>query len=164
MIKAVQRKAFRKPSNLRGYTLIELLAVLAVLSILLLAIWPLLDLNAEREREHELKRSLWETRDAIDAYKKMSDLGALQGTASGYPPNLQILVTGAIDQRTGAVIYFLRRMPRDPFSDSSISAEQSWGVRSYQSAALQPEAGVDVYDVFSKSTVIALDGTPVSQW
>jgi general secretion pathway protein G len=147
-----------------GYSLIELVAVLAILSVLLMAVWPVAEMTAERERERDLKRALWEIRDAIDAYKKLADLGAVQGAASGFPPNLHVLVDGAVDHRSGSMIYFLRHVPRDPFADAKIPEEESWGLRSYASSALQPEAGKDVYDIFSKSAVIGLDGTPVSQW
>ena len=157
-------RGFNKPALTKGFTLIEMMAVMAVLSVLLLAVWPLADLNAERERERELKRALWEIRDAIDAYKRMADLGAIQGSASGFPASLPTLVTGVVDHRTGATIYFLRRLPRDPFADITLPAAQTWGLRSYQSSAHNPQPGIDVYDVFSKSDLTALDDTPVGQW
>jgi general secretion pathway protein G len=121
-------------------------------------------MSVQRERERELKRALWEIRDAIDAYKRMNDAGALAGAGSGYPPTLQALVSGVPDRRSGQIVYFLRRVPRDPFADAALRDEQTWSLRSYQSPADNPQPGSDVYDVHSRSDAIALDGTRVRLW
>jgi general secretion pathway protein G len=148
-----------------GFTMIEMLAVLAILSVLAMAVWPLAQMNLQRDRERELKRALWEIRDAIDAYKRMADAGALAVSGgSGYPPDLPSLAAGVVDRRSGQLVYFLRRVPRDPFADPALADEQTWGVRSYQSSAQNPQPGSDVFDVYSRSDTVALDGTPVRRW
>lgn len=144
--------------------MIEMLVVMAILSILAMAVWPLAQMSVQRERERELKRALWEIRDAIDAYKRMADAGALATPGNGYPPDLKTLATGVTDRRSGQTVYFLRRVPRDPFADPALSDEESWGLRSYQSPPNRPQPGSDVFDVYSRADVPALDGTPVRRW
>lgn len=155
------------PVLARGYTLIELLVVMAVLGILATAAMPLVELTAQRNKERELKQSVWEIRRAIDAYKLAYDEGRIAKAtgASGYPPSLQVLAAGLPDQSAnGAPMYFLRRIPRDPFAKKEVSAEQSWGVRSYQSPAEQPRPGVDVFDVYSHSEERGFNGVPYRLW
>lgn len=151
----------------RGYTLIELLVVLAVMGVLTGMMLPLAELTLQRDREHELRRALWEIRDAIDAYKRASDAGGL-GTMSGrsgYPPTLLALTQGTPDARAGGrVVYFLRRVPRDPFADPAIAAEATWGLRSHDSPPEAPQPGNDVFDVFSQSTRTGLNGVPLKAW
>ena len=149
----------------RGFTIIEMLAVMAMLGVLATAVWPLAQMSVQRERERELRRGLWEIRDAIDAYKRLADAGAIVApSASGYPPDLRTLVAGVRDRRSGQTVYLLRRLPRDPFADPTLGDEQTWGLRSYQSPADSPQPGADVFDVYSRSDVTALDGTPVRRW
>jgi len=145
----------------RGFTLVELLAVLGILALLVAMAMPLAELTARREQESELKHALWEIRDAIDAYKRMSDAGLIAPTPTGYPPNLQVLVDG-VTTSSSMHVYFLRRLPVDPFADPKAAA--GWGLRSYASSAEHPETGSDVYDVYSTSPLTGLNGLPLRQW
>lgn len=159
----------------RGFTLVELLVVLAILGVLAGLVMPLGHTLLIAQKERELRMALQEIRGAIDAYKKFSDRslgltsqGAVSlSTASGYPPTLQALADGVNDTSAatrGRMVYFLRRVPRDPFADASVPAELTWKLRSYASSASHPEPGADVYDVHSSSTVQALDGSWYAQW
>jgi general secretion pathway protein G len=150
-----------------GYTLIELLVVLAVLGLLAAMAMPLAEVTAQREKERELKRALWEIRDAIDAYKRATDEGriAKSPSESGYPASLQVMTAGIPDAKAqGRSLFFLRRIPRDPFADPSLPAEKTWRLRSYGSEAERPMPGTDVYDVLSSSDGKGLNGVPLRQW
>lgn len=152
----------------RGFSLIELLAVIAIMSILASIGLPLAELSHRRAKEEELRRALREIRSALDAYKRMVDAGLIARPAggSGYPPSLQVLVDGAVNAQTpqGSRLYFLRRLPRDPFSDEATDAVQTWGLRSYESPPDDPRPGRDVYDVYSQAPGKGLDGRPYRQW
>ncbi len=155
--------------NSRGFTLIELVVAVAILGILATGLLPLAQLAAQRGKEQELRAALRELRTAIDAYKKAADEGRIEkkADASGYPPELEILVQGVKDAKSteGKLIYFLRRVPRDPFFDEpSIPAEKTWGLRSYESPPDDPREGDDVFDVFSRSQKVGLNGVPYRQW
>ena len=106
--------------TVRGFTLIELLVTLAILALLGTVVAPAAQVTVQRRHEQELRRSLREIRAAIDAYKKASDEGRIAKTAgaTGYPPKLEVLVDGVPDLRSPkhAKIFFLRRLPRDPFN------------------------------------------------
>ncbi len=151
----------------RGFSIIELMAVLAVLAVLVWVSLPLAEATRERERERDLKRALWEIRDAIDAYKHQSDNSgvARDPNLSGYPPTLSALVQGVPDPKSGGrLVYFLRRIPRDPFAPPELAPEQTWGLRSFQSSAAAPAAGADVYDVYSRAPGVGLNGVPFKAW
>lgn len=155
--------------TLRGFTLIELVVAVAILGILATGLLPLAQLAAQRGREQELRTALRTLRTGIDAYKKAADEGRIEkkADASGYPPELRVLVEGVKDARStdGKVIYFLRRVPRDPFfDDASVPAEKTWGLRSYESPPDDPREGDDVFDVYSQSQKIGLNGVPYRQW
>jgi len=144
----------------RGLTLVELIVAVTILAILAGAAVPLARTTVRREKERELRRDLWEMRDAIDRYKDAADRGAFQikvGT-EGYPPDLETLVKG-IDSN-GKKLRFLRRIPVDPMTGNT-----DWGVRSMQD---EPDSeswgGQNVFDVYSKAQGTALDGTKYSQW
>jgi general secretion pathway protein G len=147
---------------MRGFTLIELLAVLAILAALVAMSVPMAELGVRREHEAELKHDLWAIRDAIDQYKHMADAGLIQQSPpSGYPPDLQTLVTG-VKTNTATTAYFLRAIPQDPFAPPA--ADGGWALRSYQSPPDHPAPGDDVFDVHSRSTETGLDGVPLAQW
>ncbi|PXV57050.1 general secretion pathway protein G [Dyella jiangningensis] len=153
----------------RGFTLIEMLVTLAILAALASVALPLAQMAAERQREQELKRDLWQIRDAIDDYKKASDEGKIEKSASdsGYPPTLDVLVNGVTDKSSpqGQKLYFLRRIPRDPLCDCpSKSDAQTWGKRSYASPPEAPAEGDDVYDVYSLAQGNGQNGVPFRQW
>lgn len=153
----------------RGFTLIELLATLAIISILGLVAMPVIEISTQRIKEQELRRSLREIRNAIDAYKRAVEEGRVQRNLSGspYPKTLNVLVEGVEDEKSPvrAKIYFLRRIPRDPFdSESNLSASDTWGLRSYLSSPDHPLPGDDVFDVYTKSGKTGLNGIPYKQW
>lgn len=154
----------------RGFTLIELVITVAIVALLATAVLPSAQLMYQRQRESELRDSLRTIRTAIDAYKKAADAGRIKKEAdtSGYPPDLQTLVDGVDDAsspKEGVKLYFLRRVPRDPFwPDTSIPAAETWGLRSYASPPTDPQPGDDVYDVYSKSSRTGLNGVPYRDW
>lgn len=153
----------------RGYTLIEMLVVLAVIGLLAALAMPLAEVTVQREKERELKRALWEIRDAIDAYRRAREQGAILGSPDTppYPATLVGLTEPLPDQRAshqGEILRFLRKVPRDPFADPSLSAEKTWGLRGYLSEADKPQPGAEVYDVYSRVDGVGLNGVPLSQW
>ncbi|WP_020184120.1 MULTISPECIES: type II secretion system protein [Methylotenera] len=159
----------KKPQKMAGFTLIELLVSLVLLAMLISAAAPLMQLTAKRNKEQELKKSLWQIRDAIDAYKQASDDGLIKKSAddSGYPESLQQLVIGVenIQDPKKRKVYFMRSIPRDPFAtDPELSAEETWAHRSYRSSFETPEAGEDVYDIHSLSNEIGINQQAYSEW
>lgn len=154
----------------RGFTIIELVITVAIISLLATAVVPSAQLIYQRERESELRASLRTIRAALDAYKQASDTGRIKKELdkSGYPPDLQSLVDGVSDAgsaKEGVKIYFLRGLPRDPFwPDATIPAADTWGLRSYASPPDDPQPGDDVYDVHSRSSRVGLNGVPYRDW
>lgn len=152
----------------RGFTLLEMVIVVMIVGILASAAVPLTALHQRRQNEAELRSGLRTIRLALDAYKKAWDQGQIEKKEgeTGYPPTLDVLVTGVTDirQSTAKRIYFLRRLPRDPFAPASMPAAATWGLRSYASGPEQPQAGADVFDVYSRTDGTGLDGTPYRQW
>jgi general secretion pathway protein G len=158
------------PMRARGFTMIELVVTVAIVALLATAVIPSAQLALQREREAELRSSLRILRTAIDAYKKAADDGRIKKDAdkSGYPPDLQTLVDGVEDVRNpkpGIMIYFLRRIPRDPlWPDATAAAADAWGLRSYASPTDDPQPGDDVFDVYSRSGKTGLNGVPYREW
>jgi general secretion pathway protein G len=153
-----------------GFTLIELVVSVAIVALLATAVIPSAQLLYQRQREAELRDALRTIRTAIDAYKRGVDQGYIKKElgASGYPPDLQTLVDGVDDARSakeGAKIYFLSRVPRDPFwPDPTASAPDTWGLRSYASSADDPQPGDDVFDVYPRSSRTGLNGVAYHDW
>jgi general secretion pathway protein G len=144
----------------RGFTLVELIVTVAILSILASAAVPIARYQVKRQSERELHRDLWEMRDAIDHYKDAADQHAFQTKvdSQNYPPDLETLVNGEDVQ--GKKVKFLRRIPVDP-----MTGKAEWGLRSMQDdPASDSFGGQNVFDVYSKSLGTALDGTKYSDW
>ncbi len=153
----------------RGFTLIELVITLAIIGLLATAAMPLAQLVAKREKEADLRTALRDIRTAIDAYRVSAQTGhiKLELGASGYPPDLKSLYAGVEDVTSEKKVnlYFLRRVPRDPFfPDANVAAEDSWGLRSYQSPPDDPQPGDDVFDVYSHSGGKGLNGIAYHEW
>jgi general secretion pathway protein G len=152
----------------RGFTLVELVVTVAIIGLLATIAAPLTETVVRRSKEQELKAALASIRDAIDAHKDAADTGRIGKPVgdSGYPASLDVLVNGVIDRSSagGARIYFLRRIPRDPFADAGTPAAQTWGLRSSDSPPDAPRSGKDVFDVRSLAEGKALDGTLYREW
>ena len=143
-----------------GLTLVELIVTIAILSILASAAVPMARFQVKRQNERELRRDLWEMRDAIDHYKDAADNHAFQTKvdSQNYPPDLDTLVNG-VEVQTKKV-KFLRRIPVDP-----MTGKAEWGMRSMQDDPKSDSfGGQSVFDVYSKSMGTALDGTKYSDW
>lgn len=160
--------AIRAGGGQRGLTLLEVILTMAILAILASAVLPMAEVAATRSKELELRRALRDIRTAIDEYKADFDRAVAEKkiipaiNETGYPEELEDLVEG--DDWKG--LYpnkrkYLRRIPKDPFDEF----DEGWGLRSYED---DPDStfysGGDVYDVYSQSTRLALDGTPYNTW
>jgi general secretion pathway protein G len=143
-----------------GMTLVELVVAIAIMSILATMVLPISRTVVKREREKELRAALWQMRDAIDRYKDAADRGAFQTKlgSEGYPPDLETLVKGV--DVSGKTVRFLRHIPMDPMTHST-----EWGMRSMQDDPTSDSwGGQSVFDVYTKSTGTALDGTKYADW
>ena len=144
----------------RGLTLVELIVTVAILSILASAALPIARFQVKRQNERYLRYDLWMMRDAIDHYKDAADKNAFQIKldSQGYPPDLETLVNG-VEVQTKKV-KFLRRIPVDP-----MTGKAEWGFRSMKDDPTSTSfSGYSVFDVYSKSTGTALDGTKYADW
>jgi general secretion pathway protein G len=153
---SLSRRAARK----NGFTLAELIVAMTILMILTAVAMPVVRVTIQRGKERELRRDLWEMRDAIDRYKDAADRGAFQVKldSQGYPPDLETLVKGV--DSNGKKLRFLRRIPVDP-----MTGKTEWGLRSMQD---DPDSdswgGQSVFDVYTKAEGTALDGTKYKTW
>lgn len=152
----------------RGFTLIELLITVSILAMLAGGAMGFASLAVQRTQEQELRSALRQIREAIDAYKVAADAGRIAKApdASGYPPTLGALTAGVPDITSPQArkLYFLRRLPRDPMADPALPAEATWGLRSHDSPADDPQPGSDVFDVHSLSPRLGLGGRPYREW
>ena len=157
----------RNPAS--GFTLIELVITVAIVALLASVVLPINELAVQRANEQELRRVLRQIRDSIDAHKQASDEGRIKRSIgeSGYPKKLEDLAEGVEDLRSPKRerIYFLRRIPRDPFNaDAAIQPAATWGKRSYASPPDDPREGDDVFDVFSLAPGKGINGRPYREW
>jgi general secretion pathway protein G len=147
---------------LQGFTLAELVMVVAMLAVLAAVALPTARFTMRREREAELRLALRQMRTAIDEHKRLSDQGMIQvelGT-EGYPKELKLLVEGVEIVGQPTKRKFLRRIPLDP-----MTGKAEWGQRSYQDEAESSSwGGQNIYDVYSLSDATALDGTKYKDW
>lgn len=150
-----------KPRLVRGFTLLELIVAATILSILTMMAMPLARITIQREKEKQLRRALWEMRDAIDHYKDAADRGAFQIKVDsyGYPPDLDTLFKG-VEAQGGKKLRYLRSIPTDPMTRS-----KEWGLRSMQDdPGSDSWGGQNVFDVYTKSEGTGLDGTKYKDW
>jgi len=155
--------------TVQGFTLVEMVVTVAIVGLLATSVFPLAELGVRRAKEQDLRLALRTIRDGLDAYKEAADAGRIEMELgdSGYPPSLDQLVTGVVDVKSpeGDKIYFLRRVPRDPFHpDQSRPAADTWALRAYASDPQNPQPGKDVFDVHSTSPREGLNGVPYRRW
>ena len=145
-------------------TILEILIAITVLAILAAAVAPLARMTVQRQKEMELRRALRMMRTAIDEYKEMADKGLIADEdveAMGFPPDLETLVEG-VQLNDGSLTKrkFLRRIPKDPMTNAP-----EWGMRSYQDDFdSRSWGGENLFDVYSLSDGVGLDGTPYKDW
>lgn len=150
-----------RPGSARGFTLAELVMVVALIALLATIALPVAKFTVKRQKEAELRLALRQIRTAIDEYKRMSDQGMIPIIVGGegYPEELEDLVEGVEIVGQETKMRFLRRIPIDPMT------HDEWVLRSYQD---DPDAtswgGENVYDVRTSSEGVALDGTKYTDW
>jgi len=143
-----------------GLTLVELIVSVTIVAILAAGILPVARFQVKRAKERELRSDLQMMRTAIDKYKEACDKGGFQlkHDTFGYPDDLDQLA-GTVDV-AGEKVKFLREIPTDP-----MTGNKDWGMRSMQD---DPQStgwgGQNVFNVYSKSSGTALNGTKYSDW
>ena len=153
----------------RGFTLIEMLVTVTIVALMSTIAFPMLELAERRSNERELREALRQIRTALDNYKQAVDEGRIveETKGTGYPPTLDVLVEGVVDAKSPSKdkkLYFLRKVPRDPVNQTLEAGAPIWGLRSYASPATAPQPGADVFDVYSLSPAIGLNGIPYKEW
>lgn len=156
-----------------GFTLIEMVVVLAIVSILALSALPLQQMTQRRVQEQALREGLRQIRTALDEHRRQVEAKRIAPGPDGspWPATLAVLVQGVVllddqgqPQDSGPRRYLLRKLPRDPFADPALSAADSWGQRASTSPPETPSAGADVFDVYSRAEGRSLDGTRLADW
>jgi len=164
MVALIPATPVRRKKGERGLTLVELIVAFTIMALLTTMAVPLARYKVRRDRERELQYALREIRKAIDDYKDAALAGKIEvklGT-DGYPETLDQLVQGVklLQSADGKKIKFLRRIPVDPMTNT-----RDWGLRSEQDdPASQSWGRQNVFDVYTKSTDRARDGTLYSEW
>jgi len=157
----------------RGFTLIEMVVVVAIVGVLAAAAVPVVEISVRRVQEKSLREGLRVLRTALDAYKSAVEAKRIAAGADGsvWPPQLALLVEGVpvLDEQgraaaDGKRLYLLRRLPRDPFADAALAAADTWAQRASTSPPDAPQPGNDVFDVASRSSLQALDGSNYRDW
>lgn len=153
----------------RGFTLVELVITVAIVSVLVSMAVPVKETIVKREKERALRAALREIRGALDAYKRAADEGKVKVDVgdSGYPKSLDDLVSGTdnISTPERRKIYFLRRLPSDPMNtDATLPASRTWGKRSYASSHEEPRDEGDVFDVYSLASGRGINGIAYREW
>jgi general secretion pathway protein G len=157
-----------RPTLAKGFTLIELVISLAILALIATMAMPMGEVIVQRNKEQDLRHALRQIRTSIDAYKQAYDDGHMvkKVDETGYPPSLAVLEEGVVDAKSPEEkkMYFIRRIPRDPFAPTDIPAIETWQLRSYDSSATDPHSGDDVFDVYSQAQGNGLNGIPYKDW
>lgn len=151
------------PRRKRGYTMVEMVVVCALLVIVAAVALPTAKYSIKRGKEMELRQALRQMRNAIDEFKRYSDAGLIPvelGT-DGYPSELEILIEGVeVIGQIDKSVRFLRRIPVDP-----MTGEAEWGLRSFQDDFDSDSwGGENVFDVYSLSEGVGLEGVPYQEW
>ena len=135
-------KMFRKHNNRhpKGFTLIELMIVLAIMGVLITIAQPSLKQSIIRAREAVLREDLFQMRDAIDQY--FADNGK-------YPSIMDDLISPQERAKS-----YLRDIPKDPFT----------GASDWITVAPQDSEDGAIFDVHSASPLLALDNTAYNTW
>jgi general secretion pathway protein G len=156
------RKRFAMQIAGRGFTLVEMIAAMTIMLVLTTIALPMASVVVKREKERELREDLRTMRNAIDRYKSFADSGMIptEMDTYGYPPTLETLVKGVPLKGSKDRYKFLRKIPVDPMTGNT-----DWGMRSMQDdPGSQSWGGQDVFDVFSKSQGIGMNGMPYADW
>lgn len=155
--------------NQQGFTLIEMMVTLTLLATLAAAALPMVQRYQQQRNEEVLRESLRDIRSAIDRYAQASEEGRIEkdAEASSYPPTLDALVAGVMDKTSAEKkkIYFLRRIPRDPFCQCEGKRNsETWKLRASTQPPGEFSGGKDVFDIRSGSIETGLNGVPYAQW